>query len=120
MARTGVSIRGVRIQIPNRANYDEHQDWRHQCSWVLPGWSKPLRLSRHGGQCMGVDEQYLYERYPYEPNDGREDPQAHGARTIRGGAWRGSNTGVRCARRMSDAPHYGNGNFGFRIVSTGS
>ena len=60
----------------------------------------------------------LYGGYPYDPKDGREDPVASGARTLRGGSWLNGASLMRCAYR----DYYGPGNvynyIGFRCVST--
>jgi len=62
----------------------------------------------------------LYQGYPYDPNDGREDPKADGARTLRGGTFDFSDYYVRCAYRFDFVPddrYYG---VGFRVVSPGA
>ena len=41
----------------------------------------------------------LYDPYPYQASDGREDPAARGARVVRGGSWYHSQASVRCANR---------------------
>jgi len=66
----------------------------------------------------------LYRPYPYDAADGREDPEAHGARVNRGGSWyydaayvqttyratadqqyrRIADLGFRCARSSSAKP----------------
>jgi len=59
----------------------------------------------------------VFKNYPYDPEDGREDPEAEGHRVIRGGAFpsgrrvvrcAGRNRFVRCAARVGDV--------GFRVV----
>ncbi|MCB9151011.1 MAG: SUMF1/EgtB/PvdO family nonheme iron enzyme [Caldilineaceae bacterium] len=62
----------------------------------------------------------LYKPYPYEANDGREDPEADGRRTWRGGSFDYDDNGVRCAFRLDwypDSRYYG---CGFRILSPGA
>ena len=43
----------------------------------------------------------LYKPYPYEPNDGREDPGARGARVNRGGSWYHTSKYVRTSHRAN-------------------
>jgi formylglycine-generating enzyme required for sulfatase activity len=58
----------------------------------------------------------LYRPYPYLPGDGREDPEAEGARVLRGGAFLYIRRRVRCAFRDWDAPSYWYDVFGFRVA----
>jgi formylglycine-generating enzyme required for sulfatase activity len=46
----------------------------------------------------------LYEPYPYNPDDGREDLSASGSRVMRGGSWHGSELHLRTACRSSVEP----------------
>jgi formylglycine-generating enzyme required for sulfatase activity len=57
----------------------------------------------------------LYEDYPYDPRDGREDLEASGPRVVRGGAFLKSEILVRCASRRYRPPHDRDLNFGFRV-----
>jgi formylglycine-generating enzyme required for sulfatase activity len=61
----------------------------------------------------------LVKPYPYDAADGREDSEAGGSRTLRGGSWDNSEIYVRCANRYRDHPDYGYGYFGFRVLSPG-
>jgi formylglycine-generating enzyme required for sulfatase activity len=57
-------------------------------------------------------------KYPYRPNDGREDMEAPNniKRVLRGGAFDNDHRIVRCACRSRNFP-YGRGRFyGFRVV----
>jgi formylglycine-generating enzyme required for sulfatase activity len=58
----------------------------------------------------------LYQPYPYQPDDGREDPSAEGRRVLRGGSW----GYTRRFARVSSRNRYGAAavNFlvGFRVV----
>ena len=68
----------------------------------------------------GKDVQKPDYRYPYDPNDGREDPNAPDTvlRVLRGGSfWTGARY-VRCAVRGRLSPD-NRGDFGFRVVSPG-
>jgi formylglycine-generating enzyme required for sulfatase activity len=59
----------------------------------------------------------LYKAYPYDPEDGREDPEAEEARVLRGGAFRHSlRRYVRCACRGSGPPASRDDYLGFRVV----
>jgi formylglycine-generating enzyme required for sulfatase activity len=58
----------------------------------------------------------LYEPYPYNPRDGRENPNASGPRVLRGGSFLNFRGFARCAFRFSNYPGYLDGVFGFRVV----
>jgi formylglycine-generating enzyme required for sulfatase activity len=57
----------------------------------------------------------LYRPYPYNPNDGREDPKAFGKRVLRGGAFYSGARRVRCAYRDSGGMDDWRGSYGFRV-----
>ncbi len=58
----------------------------------------------------------LYWPYPYSANDGREEQQAQGQRTVRGGAYdRGPETAL-CAWREGVDPELRAANIGFRVA----
>jgi formylglycine-generating enzyme required for sulfatase activity len=62
----------------------------------------------------------LYKDYPYNVDDGREDPAAEGRRVVRGGSFGFDRYYVRCALRLVFDPvarHFYNG---LRVVSPGS
>jgi formylglycine-generating enzyme required for sulfatase activity len=60
----------------------------------------------------------LYEGYPYDPDDGRENLEAgdEPRRVVRGGAFYGSVDLVRCAFRVRNFPPARNYGYGFRVV----
>jgi serine/threonine-protein kinase len=61
----------------------------------------------------------LFKAYPYEADDGREDPEEKGDRIARGGSWHvfGGNSGnVRADTRLKLDPAYYGGYVGFRCV----
>jgi len=59
----------------------------------------------------------LWESYPYDAADGREDPEAEGFRVLRGG-WFGSTAlWARSGARYCYGPYRSNDDFGFRVVS---
>ena len=59
----------------------------------------------------------LYQPYPYDRDDGREDPLSTGPRTLRGCAWsaRGSYF-TRAAYRFLQPPEHRHSDIGFRCV----
>lgn len=59
----------------------------------------------------------LYQHYPYKPNDGREDPGASGARTLRGGSWFSGNYYIRSTNRNKDDPTSAKAVYGFRCAN---
>ena len=58
----------------------------------------------------------LYRGYPYKPGDGREDPLAEGARTLRGGSWYLTRRNARVSYRGDVPPDYFFHDIGFRVV----
>ena len=58
----------------------------------------------------------LYMPYPYRSDDGREDPQAAGARALRGGSWYGAPKSLRSAYRYRANPESCLNTVGFRCV----
>jgi formylglycine-generating enzyme required for sulfatase activity len=58
----------------------------------------------------------LYEAYPYNPEDGREDPQSESPRVLRGGAFYYDEWVVRCAFRDRYNPYLRFWGYGFRVV----
>ena len=57
----------------------------------------------------------LYGGYPYDPKDGREDPVASGARTLRGGSWLTPPRGARVSFRGDSLPDDFLDLIGFRV-----
>ena len=60
-----------------------------------------------------------YANYPYNPDDGREDPPPiydECCRVLRGGSWDNAPADLRCAFRGYQYPHSQEGNFGFRCA----
>jgi formylglycine-generating enzyme required for sulfatase activity len=54
--------------------------------------------------------------YPYDPDDGREDPQGDARRVLRGGAFYDYGGDLRCAYRNRNHPDDGYDFIGFRVV----
>jgi formylglycine-generating enzyme required for sulfatase activity len=66
----------------------------------------------------GKDWQKPDFKYPYRPDDGRENLEAGDEilRVLRGGSWSSYQYLARCAYRLRDFPSDRSGNFGFRVV----
>ena len=58
----------------------------------------------------------LYLPYPYDDNNGRNDPAADGRRVVRGGSWYDRPKRGRSAFRLSYPPYMPVFNVGFRVV----
>jgi formylglycine-generating enzyme required for sulfatase activity len=59
----------------------------------------------------------LYGPYPYDPDDGREDPEAEGRRVLRGGSWNSRlQYYARCAYRARHDPDLCYDDIGFRCT----
>jgi formylglycine-generating enzyme required for sulfatase activity len=58
----------------------------------------------------------LYQGYPYDPNDGREDLDADGTRVLRGGSFIDVLGAVSAAARYHAEPGLKLRNVGFRVV----
>jgi formylglycine-generating enzyme required for sulfatase activity len=59
----------------------------------------------------------VVKSYPYDPDDGREDLEAEGARVLRGGSWSNIQFYARCVERDWYYPDDSLDTFGFRLVS---
>jgi formylglycine-generating enzyme required for sulfatase activity len=58
----------------------------------------------------------VYRDYPYDPEDGREDPKAGGPFALRGGSWLLNRRIARVSYRSRTHPVSFNGSIGFRVV----
>ena len=58
----------------------------------------------------------LYQPYPYDFNDGREDLNGEGRRVVRGGAWGNARNWARTSCRVSCIPDDRRNDLGFRVV----
>ena len=58
----------------------------------------------------------LYQPYPYQVKDGRNDPETDGLRVVRGGLWNDTQWGARCTVRDGYEPGYFDNYLGFRVV----
>jgi formylglycine-generating enzyme required for sulfatase activity len=57
-----------------------------------------------------------YRPYPYQPRDGRDDPNARGQRVVRGGSWYDRPHRARSSFRLSYEPWQPVYNVGFRVI----
>jgi formylglycine-generating enzyme required for sulfatase activity len=82
-----------------------------------PGGASPYGVSDAAGNvwewCSG-----LYRPYPYDPDDGREDLEAGGDRTLRGGSWNYYRRYARVSARSWSAPDSSNALTGFRVAAS--
>jgi formylglycine-generating enzyme required for sulfatase activity len=58
----------------------------------------------------------LYQPYPYDPADGREDPKRGGTRVLRGGAWSEGPDDQRVSYRSWIGPEHSESAIGFRCA----
>ena len=111
---------------PNRANYDITGIDATSAVGCFPAGASPYGVEELSGNVWewtrslwGDDSLKPAYRYPYKPNDGRENLEAADniPRVLRGGAfndfswWR-----VRCAFRVRGDPANSDGDVGFRVV----
>jgi formylglycine-generating enzyme required for sulfatase activity len=100
---------------PERANTWEGHVLRPTPVGVYPGGATPGGIHDLSGNVWEWTSS-LYRPYPYHADDGREDPEAEGARVLRGGSWDDASRLARCAFRNGDVPGNWNGIVGFRVV----
>jgi len=91
-----------------------------------PGDTTPVgQYSPHGDSPYGVADMAgnvmewthsQFRDYPYDPEDGREDPEGEDSRVLRGGSFGSVSRLVRCAFRDWDSPTYRLTGIGFRLV----
>ncbi len=108
--------------------YPWQEDWaegRCNSSESRLNRPNPVGVYPHGATPDGIEELAgnvyewtgtIYRPYPYNPEDGREDPLADGLRVVRGGTWYANRKMVRCAsrRRLNPWSRYGTG--GYRLA----
>jgi formylglycine-generating enzyme required for sulfatase activity/tRNA A-37 threonylcarbamoyl transferase component Bud32 len=102
----------------NRCNVDAHGALQLISSAVgsySPAGDSPYGLADMAGNVWEWTGS-LYRPYPYSTADGREDPEATGERTIRGGAYDEGPLIARSAWRIGVPPERRLSNIGFRVV----
>lgn len=102
---------------PDRAWFLENSDGR-----VHPVDTRPQGASPYGCLNMAGNiwewTRSVYRPLPYDPHDGREDPESSGPRTSRGGAWYTYSRSLRCSRRCPEIPTVRGNSFGFRVAAS--
>jgi formylglycine-generating enzyme required for sulfatase activity len=104
----------------------------NQCNSIEkgPGWTTPVgQYSPDGDSPYGLTDMAgnvwewtssLHEPYPYDKEDGRENPAAAGERVIRGGSWSDDQKRVRAADRGDSEPFFASDDVGFRCARSDS
>ena len=96
-----------------------------------PGRTTPVGQYPEGDSPYGVGDMVgqvwewcrsKYAPYPYDPSDGREDPEGDELRVLRGGSWgdRSAAAACRCGFRYWNNPYNRYAYRGFRCVRTSS
>jgi formylglycine-generating enzyme required for sulfatase activity len=104
---------------PNRANYRDTGIGATSPVGCFPGGASPYGVEELSGNVWEWTRS-LYEDYPYEPADGREDLGAglDAHRVVRGGAFDADDRFVGCAVRLTLNPCYHYRGYGFRPVAS--
>jgi formylglycine-generating enzyme required for sulfatase activity len=97
---------------PNRANYEIGTTSPVGC---FPGGASPYGCEEMAGNVWEWTSS-KYIDYPYNPSDGREDPEGDARRVLRGGSFNYLLNVVRCAGRYLYVPDFRNDFGGFRVV----
>jgi len=101
-----------------RCNVDVHGELRLtscQVGEYSPAGDSPYGLMDMAGNVWEWTGS-LYRPYPYDADDGREDPEAEGERVVRGGAYDEGPLLARCAWRNAVRPSLQLANIGFRVA----
>jgi formylglycine-generating enzyme required for sulfatase activity len=102
---------------PNRANYDDTGIGTTSAVGCFPGGGSPCGAEDLSGNVWEWTRS-LYQDYPYDPADGRENLEAGDdvRRVLRGGSFNLTADYVRCAARVSWFPSNRYWYYGFRVV----
>jgi formylglycine-generating enzyme required for sulfatase activity len=99
----------------NKANYRDTGIGDTSAVGCFPGGMSPYGVEEMSGNVWEWTRS-LWKDYPYDPTDGREDPDAKDNRVLRGGSWRPHRRCARCAYRSWDLPVGFSPDLGFRVV----
>jgi formylglycine-generating enzyme required for sulfatase activity len=102
---------------PNRANYGDTGIGSTSAVGCFPGGASPYGIEDLSGNVWEWTRS-LYQDYPYDPADGRENLEAGNdvSRVLRGGSFDFTAGYVRCAARFWSNPYNRIGDVGFRVV----
>lgn len=101
------------------------EPYRCNCLEGARGETNPVGVYVHGGspcKCMDMAGNVwewttsLLTPYPYDAEDGREDPKGSGRRVVRGGSWNAPAEECRCSARIGVFGMGTRSNVGFRCV----
>ena len=98
----------------NRANISASEINRPTTVGMYPNGATPTGLHDLSGSVWEWTYT-LYKVYPYNPADGRNEPNADGSRGLRGGSWLDLAVSARCASRLAAAPDDFVNFLGFRV-----
>jgi len=108
--------------IASKANFDFKQtrgySWEDARKSLKPVGSYTANGYRLFNMVGNVSEwcSSLYQAYPYNRDDGRENPTASGTRVLRSGSWNNYADYIRCAKRYGLDPAEENYYVGFRCA----
>lgn len=88
---------------PNRANYDETGIGATSAVGCFPGGASPYGCLDMSGNVWELTLSQ-YGKYPYQPEDSREELTGGNSRVVRGGSFFNVSRRVRCAYRSGDLP----------------
>ena len=100
---------------PDRANYDKTNIGTTSPVGAFPGGASPYGCEEMSGNVWEWCHS-LYKPYPYDLEDGRENPGESGLRVLRGGSFFDFEWSVRCADRSGYDPDGIDFIVGFRVV----
>jgi formylglycine-generating enzyme required for sulfatase activity len=99
-----------------RANYGETGIGRTSAVGCFPGGKSPYGAEEMSGNLWEWTRS-VYEKYPYDSKDGREELESKGLRVLRGGSWSNPPEGLRASFRAPYGPDDSGGGLGFRVAA---
>ncbi|MFH1919883.1 MAG: SUMF1/EgtB/PvdO family nonheme iron enzyme [Planctomycetota bacterium] len=108
--------------LPNPNRYD---DWIPRDTRTNDGGLVTVEVGRYQTNAWGLHDLHgnaaewtasAYRPYPYDPDDGRDNPRSEGKKVVRGGSWRDRPNRSRSAFRLAYQRWQGVYNVGFRVV----